>query len=207
MAWRAPSRAPSRFHTSFGWRTPAIMALSALLVACDTSSGTIPSSKLSQLVLSESDLPGYSSFYKGAQVQLDNQGTNRSNAQRFGREGGWIIRLRPDDARTTGPLVVESRADLFKDAVGAQADFSAYQALLKGAPSSGHSVVAVSELGQETIAVTFIEAGGRPIRFYEIAWRERNATGSVTVEGFDGSITKDQAVALATKQESHMKGA
>ncbi len=177
------------------------------LGACDTSSN-VQSNKASQLVLTDGDMPGYTAFYKGPQVQLDNQGTNRSDPSRFGRQAGWIVRFRPSSTgQTAGALVVESRVDLFKDSAGAAADFSAYQALLRGSASSGHSQIAVPGLPQDSIGVTFTEAGAQPIRFFEIAWRDRNVTASVTVEGFDGSITKDQALQLAKKQENHIKGA
>ena len=36
--------------------------------------------------------------------------------------------------------------------------------------------------------MTFSQAGAKPLRFFRIAWRYRNATASVTVEGFDGKV-------------------
>jgi hypothetical protein len=177
-----------------------------LLAACDSGS-TIGASKLSQLVLAESDMPGFASFYKGPQVRLDNQGTNRADASRYGREGGWIIRLRRTDSTTTsGPLVVESRADLFKTTDGARSDFSAYQSLLSKA-GSDQKGFDVRGLGQDSKGVTFTQAGGRTLRFFRIAWRDRNATASILVEGFDGDITEAEATALARKQEKRIEGA
>src|SRR6266576_856033 len=109
----------------------ALAIASTLIVAGCDSSTTIPPDRLSKLVLTEQDLPsGFASFYSGAQVRLDNQGAVRSDASRYGREGGWITRLhRSDQSVTAGPLVVESRADLFKDIGGATSDLAAYRVL------------------------------------------------------------------------------
>jgi hypothetical protein len=198
---------------SHRWRWPpavsGFLALGIVLLtaACDSGS-TIAAGKLSQLVLSEQDMPGFTTFYNGAQVRLDNQGTNRTDTSRFGREGGWIARLRPSDsAAATGPLVVESRADVFKTADGARSDFAAYRAELSATNAGDVKQFGVPGLAQDAMGVTFTQAGARPLRFFRIAWRDRNATASVTVEGFDGEITQDQAVALAQKQEKHIKGA
>jgi hypothetical protein len=177
-----------------------------LAAACDSGS-TIATSKLSQLVLTEQDLPGFTSFSKGPQVRLDNQGTVRADASRYGRQGGWIIRLHPADAtKTTGPLVVESRADLFKTSEGAKSDLAAYRVLFSRL-SGEHQEFAVSGLGQEAVAITFTQPGGRTLRFYRIAWRSQNATASLTVEGFDGQVSQDDALALAHKQEKRIEGA
>jgi hypothetical protein len=178
-----------------------------LTAACDGSS-TITAGKLSQLVLTEQDMPGFTTFYNGTQVRLDNQGTNRIDSSRFGREGGWIARLRPSDsAAASGPLVVESRADVFKNSDGAKSDFAAYRAELSATNAGDLKQFGVPGLAQDAVGVTFTEAGARTLRFFRIAWRDRNATASVTVEGFDGDLTQDEAVALAQKQEKHIKGA
>lgn len=186
---------------------PLLLVLALGLSGCDAG-GTIPATKLSQLVLSEQEMSGFAAFYKGPQVRLDNQGTNRSDAGRFDREGGWIIRFHPaQSTTTTGPLIVESRADLFKAADGAKSDFAAYAALLSGRNGGDQKAFGIPGLAQDSRGVTFTEVGGRTLRFYRIAWRDRNATASITVEGFDGDVTQDQAIALAKKQEAHIKGA
>jgi len=177
-----------------------------LTAACDSGS-TIAAGKLSQLVLTEQDMPGFTSFSKGPQVRLDNQGTVRADASRYGREGGWIIRLHPaDSTKTAGPLVVESRADLFKTTDGAKSDFAAYRVLFSRL-SGEHTEIAVPGLGQDAVGVTFTQAGGRTLRFFRIAWRSQNATASITVEGFDGQVSQDDALALAHKQEKRIEGA
>lgn len=153
-------------------------------------------------------MPGFTTFYNGAQVRLDNQGTNRTDASRFGRQGGWVSRLRPSDSATaSGALVVESRADVFKTLDGAKSDFAAYRVQLSAANAGDLKEFAVPGVAQDAMGVTFTEAGGRTLRFFRIAWRDRNATASITVEGFDGDLTQAQAVGLAQKQERHIKGA
>jgi hypothetical protein len=177
-----------------------------LAASCDSGS-TIPTSKLSQLVLMEQDMPGFTSFANGSQVRLDNQGTVRADASRFGREGGWINRLHPADAtKTAGPLVVESRADLFKTSDGAKSDMAAYRTQFSQL-SGDHTEFAVSGLGQDAVGVTFSQPGGRTLRFFRLAWRSQNATASITVEGFDGQVSQDDAVSLARKQEKRIEGA
>ena len=51
------------------------------------------------------------------------------------------------------------------------------------------------------LGVTFVQASSKPLRFYRIAWRDRNVTASVILEGFDGKLRLDQALALARRQE------
>jgi hypothetical protein len=194
-------------HHRGGLATVSLLTAGLLLVSCETAA-TIPQGKLSQLVLTQEDMQGFTAFYRGTQVRLDNDGTNRSDGTRFSREGGWIVRYRPSQSTTTtGPLVVESRLDLFKSSDGAKSDFVLYRALLTRTAGGNQKEIVVAGLPQDSVGVTFTQAGGRTLRFYRIAWRDRNATASVTVEGFDGEITQEQAIALAKKQESHIKGA
>ena len=185
------------------------MALAAVLLAGCDSQSAIPKDKLSTLVLSQKDMPsGFSEFYNGAQVRLDNQGTVRSDASRDGREGGWIARLRRDDSgQTQGPLVIESRADLFKDSSGTRSDLAAYRVLFSRTSGSELKTVAVSGIGDEAVGITFTQPGSRPLRFYRIAWRYRNATASVLIEGFDGELSLNDAESLARKQETRMESA
>ena len=153
-------------------------------------------------------MPGFTAFENGTQVRLDNEGTNRTDPARFGREGGWIVRLRPtDSAARKGPLLVESRADLFKASDGAKSDFAAYITQLSANNGGDQKTFGVAGLAQDSRGITFTQPGGKTLRFYRIAWRDRNATASILVEGFDGDITQAQAIDLAKKQETHIKGA
>src|SRR5207237_10404077 len=155
----------------------ALMARAAVLLAGCDSQSAIPKDKLSTLVLSQKDMPsGFSEFYNGAQVRLDNQGTVRSDASRDGREGGWIARLRRDDSsQTQGPLVIESRADLFKDSGGARSDLDAYRVLFSRTSGSELKTVAVSGLGVEAVGITFYMLGRRALSFELIDMAYRTA--------------------------------
>jgi hypothetical protein len=182
------------------------LALAVLLVltvgACGGSASRIDKAQLPKLVLQPSDLPrAFSRFDEGAQVQADAVAGPRRDAARFGREGGWKARYhRAGTGTTRGALVVESRADVFGDAAGAGKDLDAYRAQL--AQLHGRSLAA-PKLGDAAAASTQLQAGG--IRFYTIAWRDRNTTASVTVDGFDGKVTLADALALARLQERRLR--
>ena len=173
------------------------------LAACGGSGGhTVAAGQLSSLVLRQKDVGGaFASFYDGPQVNLDNAGTVRADPQRYGREGGWIARYhRGGSPSTRGPLVIESRVDIFKDAAGAKTDLLAYSDVLKKMPGA-HLLRLTQQIGDGAVGVTFSQASAKPLRFYRIAWRDRNVTASVILEGFDGHLGLDQAMTLALNQE------
>jgi hypothetical protein len=176
-----------------------------MLALCGCGGGsTISKQRLSSLVLTRQALgSGYAPFSSGAQTPLDNQGTPRADSSRFGREGGWIIRLHRTAApKAPGPLVVESRADLFGGSGGAGKDLSLYRQMFASTPGDDHRTLSAS-VGDESVADTFLQSGQR-VRFFRIAWRYENATAAVTVEGFDGKLTKGDAVRLARKQQQRL---
>jgi hypothetical protein len=187
---------------------PARIALVLLLVAalvagCGAGGKRISEAKLSRLVLREQDLPPiFSSFNFGKQIRLDNSGTARADPVRYGRKGGWIARYnRPGSSDTRGPLVIESRADLFDDAGGAKSDLAAYRIDFSRIPGSDLRVLSLPKLGDAALGVTFVQPGAKPVRFFRIAWRDRNVSASVTVQGFGGRLALTEALALARKQE------
>jgi hypothetical protein len=183
----------------------ALLAIALLLglAGCGGSHG-ISAKNLGRFVLQQKDVgPAFEAFNSGPQTTLDNQGTPRADPARFGREGGWIARFhRAGSAQTRGPLVVESRVDVFKSTGGAKSDLGAYRTLLGDLP--GARTIAAPQVGDAAAAVTFTQAGALPLRFYRIAWRYRNATASVTVEGFDKKVREADAVALARKQQARL---
>jgi hypothetical protein len=158
---------------------------------------------MSHLVLQQQDLGAtFAAFNSGPQTQLDNQGTPRANPQRDGRVGGWIARFhRPGSFATRGPLVVESRVDVFKSDGGAKSDLNLYEQTFESAARAGGKSLAAPRVGDQALAMTFVQPGAKPLRFYRIAWRFRNATASVTAEGFDRKLALGQALALARKQQ------
>src|SRR5689334_17400820 len=91
----------------------AVLALAACGGGADKP---VKPSQLPKLVLQPHDLSGpFTAFDVGRQVRLDQVPGPRGNPARFGREGGWKARYnRPGSPTTRGPLVVESRADVFK---------------------------------------------------------------------------------------------
>ena len=179
------------------------LALGLLVVAACGGSATIPQQRLSHLVLRERDLGRpFSAFNSGPQTQLDNQGTPRADGARFGREGGWIARYRrPGSPATEGPLLVESRADLFSSAGGAKKDLEAYRATLAAVPGVQRRPLALPQIGDAALGVTFEQPGAVPLRFFRIAWRYRNATASVTVEGFGRKVRLADALVLVRRQQ------
>jgi hypothetical protein len=178
-----------------------------VLAACGGGSPpTVPASKLPRLVLQERDLPGpFTAFDVGRQTQLDLAGP-RSDPARFGREGGWKARYnRAGSATTRGPLVVESRADVFEDATGATRDLDAYRAQFADQP--GARPLRVERLGAAATAVTQQRPGKPAALFVSVAWRDGNVSASVVVNGFAPGLRAADAVALARAQERRIAGA
>jgi hypothetical protein len=156
---------------------------------------------LEGVVLQPQDLPpAFRRFDEGPLDATDqpDAGT-RANPARFGRLEGWKARYtRRGTPQTRGPLVVESRVDLFEDADGAEQELRAH-----GDETQSESL-AGGALGDEAFTATFAQpggAGGEGVRFFLVAWREANVTASVLVNGFEGKVTLEQTLALARKQQ------
>ena len=184
---------------------PALAVLLVLVVAAGCgSSARVTAKQLPTLVLQPRDLPApFERFDEGQQVNLDRVPGPRYETTRFGREGGWKARYRrAGTTATPGPLVVESRADVFGSSADARDDLSAYRDQFEHAV--GARLLPPPSLGDAAVVMTQRQPGTPPIRYYSIAWRDANATGSVTANGFDGRLTLAQAVALARAQERRM---
>lgn len=184
-------------------RAPATIVAAALLVlaGCGSSADPVPKAKLGALVLHQGDVAAaFQPFDEGAQVGIDAVAGPRHDPARFGREGGWKARYhRSGTAATSGPLVIESRADLFADAGGAKDDLDAYRRQFEQTPAA--RVVPVETVGAAAVASTQLQAGSPGVRYYTVAWRDRNVTASVTVNGFEGKLALADALALARRQE------
>lgn len=185
---------------------PLTLVVCLGLAACGGGGPTIPKDSLSKLVLRRQDVGrSFAPFSSGAQTPIDNQGTLRADASRYGREGGWIVRFhRAGSTSTSGPLVVESRADLFGGSGGAKKDLDLYRQMFASSPGSAHRSLSPQSLGDEATGDTFLQPGPKPVRFYRIAWRFANATAAVTLEGFDGKLTQADALRLARKQQRRL---
>ena len=185
------------------------LALVVVLLATGCGSGgggAIPKGRLSSLVLQPSDLrKGYSEFANGPQARSDVHAGPRKDLQRFGRFGGWISRFSRVATSSTapGPLVVESRADLFPSTDGAKKDLSAYEEEYGALPAElGVDRLEPPTVGDDAIAFRF---GHGSDRFIALAWREANATALVVIEG--SAIDLAGAVELARRQQAHLEDA
>jgi hypothetical protein len=183
-----------------------VLAALALLVAGCSLGGDgdapIERAELGTLVLQPEDLPAaFSQFDQGRQGIADRPIGERSDPTRFGRIDGWKARFRRSgSARTRGPLVIASLADLFESTDGAKDELAAID-------ESGFDAIAEPRLGDEARAWESLQGGAPGVRFYLIAWREENATASLLVSGFEGRVTFDDALSLARKQAARMERA
>jgi hypothetical protein len=176
--------------------------LAALLAACGGSEQKISVDRLEDLVLTEADVgDDYSRFDFGPQARLDAPRGTRSDPQRFGRQGGWKARYRRVGSSTDGPLVIESRTDVFAGADGARKDLAAYPDQFEPLQQAGDADVLTTtgdDLGDGDVRVELRQG---PQLYLHVAWREDNATASVLVSGFAGKVTMADALALAAKQD------
>lgn len=183
-----------------------LLPVAALAVLCGVSAcggrATIPVARLSSLVLRAADLPRpFSPFFVGRQTSLDATSDVRSDPTRFGRKDGWIARFhRSGSTKTEGPLVVVSRADLFRSASGAKKDLAAYAYEFAHEPGAGRSFEPPT-IGDQGIGETFVQPGPSPVRFVLVAWRYRNVSASVSAEGYGGRIHLADAIRLARLQQ------
>jgi hypothetical protein len=164
---------------------------------------SIEVAELQKLVLQPDDLPrSFERFDEGRQIAADLPVGARADPARFGRQDGWKARYRrAGTLQTTGPLVIESKADLFDSSNGAKDDFDAARA---DADESEPEWQPIGEpgLGDESFAATLLEGTQTSgVRFYQVVWREDNATSSLNVNGFARGLTLEDVLELARAQE------
>jgi hypothetical protein len=169
----------------------------------DDDEGGYETSALERMVLLADDLEGpWTRFDWGRQGSADQPSGARSQPGRFGREDGWKARYRrPGTKQTSGPLVVESRADVFDSPGGATDDFDAYGSELE---TSGTAIAEVPDLGERAVVATLAQGD---VRFFLVMWRDANAVASINVNGFEGKLTREHALELARKQHARMRAA
>lgn len=180
---------------------PALLVFVAVLAACAGGDDrAISESQLSQLVLKSADLPAvWTQFDGGKQVRADAPPGRRADPTRFDRRGGWKARFRRQGTpQTPGPLVIESRADLFSDAGGAKDDFELVEQDLEASLAGTARRLVDPDLGDQA-AATELRQGS--VRFYSVVWRHGNVIAAMLVNGFARSFTFADVVRLARKQE------
>jgi hypothetical protein len=184
-----------------------VLPVLVALAGCTGNAELIPERALPQLVLRQADLPpGFVRFDWGPMSQRDLEPGPREDPNRFGRQGGWKARYRRTEPQGgAGPLVVESRADVFGSEEGAEQDLAAYRTQFQQAPPGGSAGrLPITPIGDEAVAVTFVQSGVRPVRYITVAWRLDNVTASILVSGFDGELAVADALALARKQHARL---
>ena len=188
------------------WALALLLVL--LMTGCmsDSSSGT-SRDELADLVLQKGDLPPvFELFDEGRQVRADLSTGPRADPARFGRVEGWKARYRrAGTPQTGGPLVVESRVDLFDSSGGADDELEAHK--LEQEEAEGTRLLRTPVLGDEAFAATLTQPGVSSIvRFYLVAWREGDVAASLFVNGFEGKLTLEQVLGLARKQQRRLEG-
>jgi len=165
------------------------------------------------MVLQASDLPNtYEQFDEGSLARADMPQGPRGDPFRFGRKGGWKARYRRlGSRRISGPLVIESRADLFETDDGAVKDLGAHREELRAAVEASDGAARLLPdpgFADEGTAMSLTQGSGRrAVRFLTVAWRIDNATASVVVSGFAGGVSLEEVIALARAQDRRMAGA
>lgn len=184
------------------WLVVAGMFLA--LAGCRDADRGISTAELPRLVLQTKDVRAtFTRFDFGRQVRLDLPSGQRADAGRFGRLAGWKARYRRAGSRaTSGPLVVESRADAFKDDGGATDEL---EAIAEEWAAAGSSEKLDAGPGDAALSRSVSQGSGRyATRFFEVAWRSRNVVGFVSASGFAGRITLADALSLARKQQQRI---
>jgi hypothetical protein len=185
-----------------------LLALSCVLAFVGCAFGdeddTLEAQDLRELVLQQADLQRvFVRFDEGRQITADLPTGARADSRRFGRVGGWKARFRRSGTQATpGPLVVESRVDLFESADGAKQEVEVTESEPTDPESAQWSPVGAPRLGDESFVVTARERSFRGgVRYYLIVWRDDNVTASVLASGFAGRFALEDALRLARRQQ------
>ncbi|HKG10750.1 MAG TPA: hypothetical protein VKB07_09265 [Gaiellaceae bacterium] len=183
------------------------VALAAGSGCMGDDSSAIDKSELKGLVVQPSDLPNaFIRFDEGRQTRIDQPGGTLAEVDRYGRQDGWKARYRrPGSPATKGPLVVESKVDVFGDSGGAEKELAAERDdVVEGLRVEGDA----PDLGDESFVATGTQGSGRfAVRSYLVAWRHENAAATVLANGFEGKFTREQAIELVRKQQARLAAA
>ena len=181
----------------------SIIVLTLVLAGCSGDSKRVADADLATVVLQPDDLlRSFERFDEGPQASADQPEGARSDAARFGRIDGWKSRYRRrGGVEIRGPLVIESRADLFKSSGGAEDELDEIARERAVEPSD-------RSLGDETVVVSTTQAGfPRPLRTFVVYWRSANVVGAITANGFQGRLSEKDALRLARRQQARIAAA
>jgi hypothetical protein len=181
--------------------------LAVALCGCSGDSGPqgIEAGRLADLVLQPADLSSrFDQFDEGRLGATEITSAERADPARFCRIDGWKARYRRAGTPTTrGPLVVESRVDLFEERDGAVKDLTAYGKELEHGVWEGRALT-LGGLGEAALGVTFVE---NRVRFFRVAWRFENATALLFANGFDRLFELEDVLELARRQQARLERA
>lgn len=191
-------------------RRRLVIASLVLLAGCGGDGAGIAKERGTDLVLAFEDVGEPFTQFDQGELRPTDLSPPRDDPNRFGREGGWKARFhRPASTATKGPIVIDSRADLFDSTAGAEQDFSLYEQALDQLAEGAHGrPIPAPPLADEAHAVRF-DQGFPPnaVRHYVLAWRHGRVTASVSVNGFERRIQFADAIALARKQQQRISDA
>jgi hypothetical protein len=186
-----------------------LLALNGCSLTDGDGGASIEVAELEKLVLQPEDLPrSFVRFDEGRQIAADLPTGARADPARFGRRDGWKARYRrAGTLQTTGPLVIESKADLFDSSHGAEDDFDAARADTDESEPEWQPI-GEPGLGDESFAATLLEGTETSgVRFYQVVWREDNATASLNANGFARGLALEDVLELARAQERRIEAA
>ncbi len=183
-------------------RALVLTATAVVLAGCGSKQASTLSASVGQKLTLPPSAVGapFVEFDRGKQGFAYRGPGLRGDPRRFHRIGGWVARYRRSGTRTTmGPLVIDSNAELFADAAGAKRDLEALRAEIG---QLYPKPVSVPRLGDESFARTLKTGSGNfAVRYYIVAWRDRNVAAILSVNGFDGRVALHDALRLAQTQE------
>ena len=180
-----------------------MIVLTLVLAGCSNDSSNVAKADLPEVVLQPADVSGsFERFDEGRQASADQPEGARADTARFGRIDGWKSRYRRrGGVEIRGPLVIESRADLFKSSGGAEDELDEIARERALEPSDRN-------LGDEAVLVSTTQAAfPRPLRTFTVYWRSANVVGTLTANGFQGRIGEKDALGLARLQQARVAAA
>ena len=193
-------------------RGRALAGLVVVVAGCAGGDGdeqAVPATKMRLVVLQPADLSkAFVRFDEGPVRLADTPPGPRGDPERFGREGGWKARYRrPGSAATKGPLVIESRIDLFDGEDGAESEFDAYREELGAEAGGAGRWLDVPRIGDDALAATSGSGMANSVRVFRLVWRDGNATASIAANGFEGRLRLADVLELVRKQQRRIAAA